>query len=327
MRVLMIGGTRFVGRHIARAALTMGHELTLVHRTPTDLLPEAEHLLLDRDGDLGVLRDREWDATVDVSAYFPGQVASLHDALGDRGGRNLVISSTSVYAPPAAPGFDESSPTVAPAPEGTTEVTEETYGPLKVSIELLSRELYGERSTVVRPTYVIGPWDYTQRFTYWVQRVAEGGEVLAPGDPGDPIQVIDARDMGSWIVRLLEGDVAGTFHAVSPPPVFTFGELLADVVAAVAPAGTTLTWPAADWLTAQGLDDTSLPLWGAGDPWIAVNTADPAAARATGLSPRTLRQSVVEILEHTVRHPAALRPGQLTRERERELLAAWHAVS
>ena len=172
MRILIIGGTRFVGRHVAEAAIGRGHEVTLVHRTPPDLFPDAEHVLLDRDGDLSRLAGRDFDATIDVSAYFPRQVQSLTDALAGRGGRYLVISSTSVYGEPSGPGFDESSPTVEPAEPGTDVVDGDTYGRLKVSIEHLARELHGERATIVRPTYVIGPWDYTRRFTSWVERLA-----------------------------------------------------------------------------------------------------------------------------------------------------------
>ncbi len=325
MRILMIGGTRFVGRHVAEAAIARGHDVTLVHRTATELLPEAEHVLLDRDGDLAALSGREWDATIDVSAYFPRQVQSLADALDGRGGRYLVISSTSVYAEPAGPAFDETSPTVAPADPGTDVVDEETYGRLKVSIELLARELFGDLATVVRPTYVIGPWDYTRRFTSWVERLAAGGEVLGPGDPADPVQVIDARDMATWIVGLVEGDVAGTFHAVSPEPVYTFGQMLSDIAAEVAPEGTALTWVDQGWLLDQGVTDADIPLWGGGDPWIGANAASPAAARATGLHPRPLRTSVREILEFVRAHPADGPGPGLDPAREADLLARWHA--
>ena len=328
MRILVVGGTRFVGRHVVEAALAAEHDVTLLHRGrgDDDLFPEAEHLHADRDVDLSLLARREFDATVDTSAYFPRQVRSLSVALDGRGGRYLVISSTSVYAQPDAQGFDESSHLVEPAGDDVTEITEESYGRLKVSVEIAARELHHERATVVRPTYVIGPWDYTQRFTYWVERLAEGGEVLAPGNPDDPIQVIDGRDMGVWIVGLLEDDVTGTFHAVSPAPPYTFGLMLGDVAAAVAPEGTTLTWVDQQWLLDQGETGESLPLWGAGDPWIDANTADPSAARATGLAPRSLRDSAAQTLEHVRANPWPSRaPGALTREREAELLASWHA--
>ena len=311
MKILMIGGTRFVGRHIAEAALRRGHELTLLHRTPTELLPQAEHLLADRDGDLAVLADRSWDATIDVSAYLPGQVQSLHDALGGRGGRYLVISSTSVYAPPAAPGV--------------TEVTDHTYGPLKVSIEILARQLFGADATIVRPTYVIGPWDYTRRFTSWVQRIAAGGEVLAPGNPQDPIQVVDGRDLGEFCVRLLEDGTAGTFHAVTPEPPYSFGDLLADIAAVVAPAGTTLTWVDQQWLLDQGETDSTIPLWGGGDPWIGANAASPARSRAAGLPARSVQASVLELTQHLALVPLEGDGPGLSHVREQELLTAWHA--
>ena len=275
MRILVIGGTRFVGRHIVTAALERAHDVTLLHRTPSELFPDAEHLLVDRDGDLGVLAGRSFDATIDVSAYLPGQVRHLADALDGRGGRYLVISSTSVYAAPAGPGFDESSPTVAPAAAGVVEVTGDSYGPLKVAVENLARDIFREKATIVRPTYVIGPYDYTRRFSSWVERISAGGEVLGPGDPDDPIQVIDGRDLGQFVVELVEDDTPGTFHAVSPDPVYTFGQLLSDIASVVGPSGTSVTWVDQQWLLDQGESDASIPLWGGGDPWILANAAEP----------------------------------------------------
>ena len=327
MRILVVGGTRFVGRHIVEAALAAEHDVTLLHRGvgPDDLFPEAEHLHADRNGDLSLLTRRRFDATVDVTAYLPRQVRSLADALDGGGGRYLVISSTSVYAAPAGPGFDESSATVEPAGPDVDVVTSETYGPLKVSVERLARELFGHRATVVRPTYVVGPWDHTRRFTSWVQRIARGGEVLGPGDPDDPIQVIDGRDLGSFCLRLVEDDVAGTFHAVSPEPPYRFRDMLADIAAEVAPDGTTVTWVDERWLLDQGENYATIPLWGGGDPWIGANAASPAAARAAGLPVRPVRRTVAELVEHLVVEPPDGPGPGLTPEREAELLAAWHA--
>ncbi|HSN05977.1 MAG TPA: NAD-dependent epimerase/dehydratase family protein [Candidatus Angelobacter sp.] len=326
MRVLVVGGTRFVGRHIVEAALGGGHDVTLLHRgsAPDDLFPDAEHLHTDRDGDLSLLAGREFDATVDVTAYLPRQVRALAHALDGRGGRYLVISSTSVYAAPAGPGFDESSPTVEPAGPGVDVVTAETYGPLKVAVEREARDLFGPGATVVRPTYVIGPWDQTRRFTSWVQRIARGGEVLAPGTPADPIQVIDARDLGSFCVRLVADDVAGTFHAVSPEPPYSFADLLGDVAAVVAPPGTTLTWVDEGWLLERGESDATIPLWGGGDPWVEANAASPAAARAAGLPVRPVRQSVAELAEHLRREPLEMPGPGMSPQRESALLADWH---
>ncbi|HET7901958.1 MAG TPA: NAD-dependent epimerase/dehydratase family protein [Candidatus Nanopelagicales bacterium] len=325
MQILVLGGTRFVGRHVVEVALGRGHQVTLLHRGgKEEPFPEAEHVHADRDAGFDALAGREFDATIDVSAYFPRQVQQVADALGPAAGRYLVISSTSVYAEPAGPGFDETSPTVPAASYDVDEITDTTYGQLKVAIEEAARDRFGDRATVVRPTYVIGPWDYTDRFTYWVRRIAEGGEVLAPGDPDDPIQVIDARDMARWIVGLVEDDVSGTFHAVSPEPPFSFRDMLESIAAEVAPAGTALTWVDQRWLLDQGEDGGSIPLWGEDDPWIAANAASAAAARATGLAPRPLSRSVREILEHVAGFPAPDSPA-VSRERERELLDAWHA--
>jgi 2'-hydroxyisoflavone reductase len=324
MRILVIGGTRFVGRHVVEAAERAGHELTLLHRSPSDVAPGAEHLLADRDGDLSLLAGLAFDATVDVCAYLPGQVSAVHSALGDRAGRYVVISSTSVYADPAGPGFDESSPTVAAAGPEITEVTETTYGPLKVAVEQAAARLWGDGATVVRPTYVVGPWDYTRRFTSWVERVAAGGEILAPGNPDDPVQLVDARDLATFVVSLVESDVAGTFHAVGQVPPYSFADLLADLMTAVGPDDARLTWVGEQWLLAQGESDATIPLWGGGDPWITANAASPAAARAAGLPTRPVGDSARDVLASLATVAGAPSPG-MARARETELLAAWHA--
>ena len=328
MKILVIGGTRFVGRHIVEAALAHGHAVTILHRgkSGADLFPTSEHLIADRDGDLGLLADRKFDATIDVSAYFPHQVRSLAAALGDRAGHYVYVSTVSVYDKPLTRGYDESSPQLAPASEDVDEITNDTYGPLKVTCEQVATELFGDDLTIIRPTYVIGPWDYTRRFTSWVERIAAGGEVLAPGGPNDPTQMIDARDMGDWIIGLIESHTRGVFHAVSPSSTYTFGELLSDVVVAVGPPGTTLTWVDTDWLLAQGVGYDEFPLWAGDDPAIDVMTADPAAANATGLTARSIRQSSAQIWAHVSSNPPSEPSTRLSDEREATLLAAWHGV-
>lgn len=330
MRTLIIGGTAFVGRHITQAALAAGHDVTLFNRgrTGADLFPQATHLVGDRDSDLSALADGEWDATIDMCAYFPRQVSELATALGGRGGRrgrgghHVFISSTSAYRTPVAPGFTESAPLAELDDPATEEITDETYGGLKVACERTAMELYGpDATTIVRPTYVIGPYDRSYRFTWWVERIAAGGTVLAPGNPADPIQVIDARNMATWIVALAARSVTGVFHAVSPEPPFGFGDLLIEISAAVAPPGTELSWVSSEFLLADGVGESDLPLWPGGDSESDINAADPAAAYATGLSPRPIRQSAADV--HASVHTP---PGTgLTREREAELLARWAA--
>jgi 2'-hydroxyisoflavone reductase len=329
MRILVMGGTAFVGRHIVAAALDGGHEVTLLHRgqTGAGLFPQATHLTGDRNESLSALAEGSWDATVDVSAYLPRQVAALAGVLAGRGGHQLLISSASVYRTPVARGFDESAPLAELDDPATEEITAQTYGGLKVACERTALELYGAAATtIVRPTYVVGPYDRSYRFTWWVERLARGGTVLAPGDPADPIQVIDARDMATWIVALLEERHSGIFHAASPPPPFGFGEMLAAIAAEVAPADTRLTWVDTDFLLAAGQDDESLPLWPAADTEYDINAADPAAALAAGLAPRPLRDTVADVHAHETRSPTA-RPDRLglTAEREAELLDRWAA--
>lgn len=331
MRILIIGGTVFVGRHITEAALAAGHEVTVFHRgrSGAELFPGARHLLGDRNTDLSALSSGDWDATIDVCAYFPHQVRSLAGALGGRGGHYVFVSSTSAYRTPVPSGFTEDAPLAVLTDPDAQEITDENYGGLKVACERLAAELFGQAGTaVVRPTYVIGPHDHSGRFPYWVERIARGGEVLAPGPADGPIQVIDARDMGGWITSLAAGSVSGVFHAVSPAPPFGFGDMLEAIAAEVAPPGTTLTWVGADFLVAAGETAESLPLWPGGDPESDINTADPGRALAAGLRPRPLRQSVAEIHAALRDAPVPPRPGTgLSPEREAELLAGWRAAS
>jgi 2'-hydroxyisoflavone reductase len=326
MRILIIGGTAFVGRHITQAAIDAGHNVTLFNRGQTGpaLFPRAEHLTGDRNEDLSALAADSWDATVDVCAYLPKQVRSLAEALAGRGGQHLFISTVSVYQAPVQPGYPEDAPLAVLADPQTEQVTNETYGGLKVLCEQAVTDLYGkDGSTIVRPTYVVGPYDRTYRFTWWVDRIARGGEVLAPGNPADPMQVIDARDMAAWSLRLLENSVSGIFHAASPAPPFGFGQLLDTVAAEVAPTGTSLTWVDSGFLRAEGEDGASLPLWSEGDSEDAtIMTADPAAAFATGLAPRPLRQTVADIAAEA-RDGGGRAGVGITAERETELLARW----
>ena len=330
MRILIIGGTAFVGRHIAQAAASRGHDLTLFHRgkTGADLFPQATHLSGDRDADLSALSAGSWDATIDVCAYFPRQVRSLATALRGRGGQYVFISSVSAYSPSVPACYDESAALAEVGDPDATEITDANYGGLKVACEQAGAELFGPETTIIRPTYVIGPHDKSYRFTWWVDRIARGGTVLAPGDPADPIQLIDARDQGSWIVSLLERSVTGTFHAVNTAPPFGFGDMLASIAAEVAPAGTRLAWADSDFLRNAGVDGAALPLWDEGDASVVnMNTANPAAAFAAGLTPRPLRQTVADI-QAEARAPGTGRPGVgISAEREAELLARWATAS
>jgi 2'-hydroxyisoflavone reductase len=330
MRILMIGGTAFVGRHIAAAALDAGHDLTLFHRgkTGADLFPQATHLNGDRDEDLSALANGSFDATIDLCAYFPRQVRSLATALDGRGGRYVFISSVSAYSPSVPANYDESAQLADVDDPEAAEVTNENYGGLKVVCEQVSTELFGPDTTIIRPTYVIGPFDRTYRFTWWVDRLARGGTVLAPGDPDDPIQLIDARDQAAFTIGLLERSITGTFHTVNPAPPFGFGQMLEEIAAEVAPPGTQLVWASSDFLVAQGVDGAALPLWAEGEGDAAnMSRANPAAAFAAGLAPRPLRETVADIrAEDRVPNAGPAGVG-IPAEREAEVLAQWAAAS
>ena len=288
MRLLVVGGTRFVGRHLVEAALAAGHDVTLVHRSATTLFPSARHVLTDRNGDLSALADGEWDATVDMCAYLPAQVRSLAAALGDRGGHHVLVSSVSAYAALPGPGGDEDSALLPVAGDDVVDVTDTTYGPLKVACERAATAAYGDRLAIVRPTYVVGPNDHSGRYPWWVRRMARGGQVLAPGAPDDPAQVVDVRDLADFQLSLATRQIAGVFNAVRPHQ--PWSELL-EATAAVAPAGTTLTWVDGQWLTQQGVTGADFPLWSEGGvDW--ESAMSPARAEAAGLRHRPMSETV-----------------------------------
>jgi 2'-hydroxyisoflavone reductase len=318
MRLLVIGGTRFVGRHLVEAAMGSGHDVTLVHRSPTDLFPTARHVLADRDVDLSGLGSGEWHATVDVCAYLPRQVRSLAAALGERGGHHVLVSSVSVYAELSGPGGGENSALLPVAADDVDDVTDTSYGPLKVACERAASAAYGDRLAVVRPTYVVGPNDPTGRYPWWVRRMARGGQVLAPGALDDPAQVVDVRDLADFQLRLATEGIAGVFNAVRPA--IAWSELL-EATAAVAPTGTTLTWVDAKWLTEQGVTGADLPLWSEGVvDWR--SAMSPARAEAAGLVHRPLAEIVRDTAGWATDDQLVEGVG-LTPALEAELLARW----
>ena len=298
MRILFIGGTRFVGLAMAREAIARGHQVDVFHRgkTPGDALEGARHLPGDRVTDLSSLAVGEWDAVIDTCGYRPRDIAIMSDALAGRHGKYVFISSASVYAEDIPPNSDE---TAARTPTSgldaqaldTTLVNGETYGPLKVLCE--DAVLAGHADhLVVRPTFVIGPHDYTQRFTEWVRRIAAGGEVDAPGPADAAVQYIDARDLARFVVGAVEQGVRGTFNTAATEPPFSFGQMLEGIVAGVGPAGTRLRWLTPAEAQASGRD---FPLWAEGKSYgmMAINSR---AARSHGLSCRPLAQTAAEVL-------------------------------
>lgn len=319
MRLLVLGGTKFVGRALVEAALAGGDTATLFHRGQTnpDLFPEAEHVLGDRDGGLDVLAGREWDACIDVSGYVPRLVGDSVRLLLEQVPRYVFVSTISVYADLAV-ARDESGP-LAKLEDGMTEdVLGETYGALKALCEQAVTAAYGEAAAIVRPGYVIGPHDHTGRFPWWAHRAARGGEMIVPTSLARAFQAIDARDLADFLLLRARSPLTGVFNATGPVPPVTMLDL---VEAAASASDTDLNVEVVDdaFLTAHGVGE-ELPLWDDDPLFAAWAAVDVRKAIGAGLAFRPLEDTVEATLVHT--QPVTgvgLEPG-----REVELLAAWH---
>jgi len=325
MRMLIIGGSRFVGLHLTEAARERGHSVTHFNRglsAPAGI-PGVEEIRGDREHDLALLAGRSWDAVIDTPGYLPEVVAASAAALRQATDAYCFISTMSVYASFAAAGQDESAP-LATMPAPGTALSNETYGPLKVACEAEVRAAFDDRALIIRPGYIVGPHDPTDRFTYWPVRVREAGEVLAPGNPHGPLQVIDARDLAAWVVDLLERGVRGVFNATGPARPLGWHEFLAtaDIVAG---NGARLTWVDEEFLLGEGLERSGeLPLWA--PPAIAgLHGFNIDRALAAGLQFRPLATTIADTLSwYASRRDGPLRAG-LNAPREQELLARYHA--
>ncbi len=269
MKLLVLGGTRFLGRHLVAQALARGHAVTLLHRgqSAPGLFPEAEHRLADRNGDLATaLAGATWDVAIDTSAYVPRHVAQLAAALAGRVGGYQLVSTISVYTPDAPAPLHEGSPRAMLADPTVEAVTGETYGPLKALCEDTALQAFGAaRCLVVRPGLIVGPHDPTGRFSWWVRRFLRAaggdGEVLAPGDPAAPVQFIDARDLAAWMLAQAEAGGSGCFNLTGPVGGTTMGGFLEAARATLSPSAR-LLWVDEATLMAAGVAPwTGLPLW------------------------------------------------------------------
>ncbi|MFI5274371.1 MAG: NAD-dependent epimerase/dehydratase family protein [Ktedonobacterales bacterium] len=331
MRLLILGGTKFLGRHLAAAALAAGHEVTLFNRGQTNptLYPDAEHLRGDRDGDLAALRGRVWDAAIDTSGYLPRIVRASATLLAGSVATYAFISSKSVYADFSHPGVDETCP-VATLPAGASagEYTQEHYGPLKALCEREVEAALPGRALILRPGLLVGPYDPTDRFTYWPHRIARGGEVLAPAPAERPVQFIDARDLAGWTLRMVERRAAGIFNANGQPDRLSMGELLTGC-ARKAGADVQLTWVSESFLLDHEVGAwMELPLWipSTETEMAAFMLGSVARALDAGLSLRPLDETIGDTLAwDTTRPPETALGAGLAPAREAELLAAWHA--
>jgi len=299
MRLLIVGGTSFVGRGVAWAALNAGHDVTVINRgqTPSDLPESVTRLVGDRHGDMSALANLSFDVTVDAIAYRPVDVDVLAKTLGDRGGHHIQISSVSAYDDPPKEGATEETATLwhdtTLAPDA--EVTAETYGPLKAACERAAQEHFGDRLTFVRPTFVIGSHDATLRFPYWVERLRRGGNVAVPGPRDNALQYIDARDLGEFVVTLAANSTLGAFHAAGPYPPGRFYDVIQTISEQISPSDTRLVEISPRHIKSHHLD-SRFPLWSGSKSETAL-AVDPAKAVAAGLKFRDLGESVEDVIE------------------------------
>ncbi len=325
MRLLVLGGTAFAGRHLVELALERGHDITLFNRgqTGADLFPEAERVVGQRSGDLKGLRGRSFDAVVDTSGYLPADVERSAELLAGAAGRYLFVSSRSVYADHSVPGLNEDAP-LAELPAGAPrdEVTGESYGPLKALCEHAVRAAFPERAVILRPGLIVGPHDPTDRFTYWPRRLAEGGDVLAPAPPDQPVQLIDARDLAAFALDLLEGGACATFDVVSPAGMLTFAGVV-DACRQASGVESQTVWVSEEFLLERDVEPwTEIPLWTPGHDHAGFQRSDTSRATAAGLHVRPITDTAADTLRW-VRDGDSPRGDALTPGREAELLAEW----
>ncbi len=334
MRLLILGGTQFLGRHCVDAALARGFEVTLFHRGRTNprLFPGLEHVLADRDGGLGALEGRRWDAVLDTSGYVPRVVGEAVRRLAGAVEHYAFVSSISVYAAVDRPGLEEDAPVAALADPSAEEITGETYGALKAACEREVVATFGARALVVRPGLIVGPEDPTDRFGYWPRRMRRGGDVLAPAPPDSPVQFIDARDLALWMLDLIAARAGGTYHATGPGAPLDFAGFL-EACRTAAGREARLVWVDEAFLLERGVAPWSdLPLW---VPVRAQAFARISCRRAiaAGLRFRSLLDTLRDTLEWELAHPVETRPprpglrgpGPLEESREADLLAEWGA--
>lgn len=325
-RTLVLGGTVFLGRHVVAAALERGHAVTVFNRGRSDPgpFPDVEHLRGDRDGDLGSLRGRTWDAVVDTSGFVPRVVRQSAELLRGSTGMYAFVSTASVY-PLDGVDRSESGPVIR-LDDPSTEDVDAAYGGLKALCEDVVTGVYGPAALVVRSGLIVGPLDPTGRFTYWVTRLDRGGEVLAPGGPDREVQFIDARDEAGWILDMVEAGRGGTFNVTGPAGRLTLGELLARC------GEVRLTWVTDEFLLGRRVQPYSeLPLWV--PPAVGSLNMPIDRALAAGLRFRNLDATIRDTREWAASAAEARamddaggrqrRPAQLSAEREVELLRAW----
>ncbi len=335
MKLLLIGGSIFLGRHLIDAALASGHQVTLFNRGQhnPDLYPEVEKLRGDRWGDLAILGGRHWDAVIDTCGYLPRIVRRSSELLADAAAHYTFISSISVYSNFDLAGTDENAPVktitagqlkeaeeIDPGERATAITYGKLYGALKALCELAAEEAMPGRVLNIRPGVIVGPHDNSDRFTYWVHRVAQGGEVLAPGHPDRRVRIIDVRDLAEWIVRLVETKQAGIYNATGAEDELTMERLLKECQT-VCGSDARFIWASDKFLLEEKVGAWSeLPLW-IPEAYNGIFVVNNDKAIAAGLTFRPLANTISDTLKWDAgRFPGVERHAGLKEERERQLL-------
>ncbi len=326
MKVLILGGTVFLGRAMTEAALAAGHEVTLFNRGQSnpDLFPDVEKLQGDRDGGLSVLEGRKWDVVMDPSGYVPRLVKASAELLADHVEHYTFISSISVYSHPIAAGTDETAEVAKLEDETSEELTNETYGALKALCEQAAESAMPGRVNNVRAGLIVGPHDRSDRFTYWPVRIARGGETLVP--PLDtPVQIIDVRDLAAWCLRMAEARKGGVYNVTGPALPLNLGDVV-DACQAASGNKAELIEATEEFLTQHEVAPwTGLPLWLTGEI-AGMSKMNVKKAINDGLTLRPLDDTVQATLNwfnaERTGEAAVLRTG-IDAEKEAEVIAAW----
>lgn len=325
MQLLILGGTRFLGRALVEAALAAGHEVTLFNRGKSnpDLFPNSERLIGDRDGDLTALTGRRWDAVIDTCGYVPRVVRAAVELLAPSIGHYTFISTISVYADLTTIGLEEQSPVGTLENETEEEITGETYGPLKVLCEQVVDVGMGMRALHVRSGLIVGPHDPTDRFSYWPYRVARGGDMLAPGNPDQAVQFIDVRDLAHWTIWATERQLTGPYNVTGPDYRLTMQAVL-EKCRLVSQSNAGFVWASEDFLLKNDVKPyTEMPLWVLAE-YAGFGTVNCGKAIAAGLRFRPLADTISDTLAWLATRPAEHQwRGGLTLERETALLQMW----
>jgi 2'-hydroxyisoflavone reductase len=329
MRILVLGGTRFVGRAFVEVALREGHKVTLFNRgrTNPDLFPGVETIRGDRDVSLGSFTGTTWDAVFDPSCYLPRHARISAEALRDTAPHYTFVSSLSVYSDTTTSGQDETGPLATIDDSTTEEVTDDAYGALKVLSEREIERAYGDRALILRPGFICGPYDGLDRMPWWLRRVDRGGEILAPESPDFPVQLIDARDIARFALALAERGDGGVFNLCAPPSPYRFGDLLETAARVVGQRDATFTWVSAEFLLESGLHEWEALPWWVSPEETAFARFDASRAFAAGLTVMPIEGSFRDCWawDRTRAGERLSSDRGLVPEREAELLDAWHA--